>query len=265
METPPKNNPKPDLRPTERFSNRVENYIRYRPGYPSELLDCLRQNCGLTQNSRIADVGSGTGKLAELFLEHGSRVFGIEPNDAMREAGERLLSKYPNFSSVAATAEATSLESQSMDFVIAGQAFHWFNRSQARQEFERILKPRGWVVLVWNERLTLTPFLAAYEEMLQRYSKDYEHVDHRQITGPVLTEFYHPGSFASAILPNRQRFDFAALKGRLLSSSYVPVEGETGHEEALRALSEIFERHAVGGVVGFEYETKIYYGRLAAW
>ena len=104
METPPKSNPRPDLRPTERFSNRVENYIRYRPGYPPELLDCLRQNCGLTKGSMIADVGSGTGKLAELFLENGNRVFGIEPNHAMREGGERLLSKYPNFSSEAATA-----------------------------------------------------------------------------------------------------------------------------------------------------------------
>src|SRR5437870_2796600 len=151
------------LRPKERFSRRVENYVKYRPGYPGAVLDWLRQHCGLTADWVIADIGSGTGFLAELFLKNGNRVFGTEPNSEMRAAGETLLKKYSRFVSVDGSAEATGLDSSSVDLITAGQAFHWFDRPRARQEFERILKPGGWAALVWNERLINTPFLVAYD------------------------------------------------------------------------------------------------------
>src|SRR5262249_1325145 len=146
--------------PLERFSTRAENYRKYRPGYPAEIMSLLVSKCGLTPASLIADIGSGTGKLCELFLNYGNRVFGVEPNEAMRIAGETLLARYPGFVSVDGRAESTTLESQTVDFVTAAQAFHWFDRESARREFLRILKPSGWVVLVWNERrLDSTPFL----------------------------------------------------------------------------------------------------------
>ncbi len=134
-----------------RFSNRVENYIKYRPGYPNELIETLRLECGLTTDSAIADIGSGTGILTEMLLRNGNLVYGIEPNREMREAGERLLQGYPRFQSIAARAEETTLAPASVEFVTAGQAFHWFDREKARLEFHRILKPQGWIVLVWNE------------------------------------------------------------------------------------------------------------------
>ena len=123
--------------PTKRFSDRVENYVKYRPGYPPALLDCLRQVCGLTPAAVIADVGSGTGILSELFLKNGTPVFAVEPNDDMRQAAELRLGHYPNFASVAGTAETTMLSDRSVDLVTAGQAFHWFDVSQAKAEFAR--------------------------------------------------------------------------------------------------------------------------------
>ena len=150
------------LRPTERFSDRVADYVRYRPGYPPELLECLQRNCGLRPQWVVADVGSGTGLLAKIFLENGNRVFGIEPNAAMRAAGEEFLRGLDQFTSQEGRAEATGLPARSVDLITAGQAFHWFDRRRARAEFERILKPGGWVALVWNERRTSTPFLADY-------------------------------------------------------------------------------------------------------
>lgn len=252
------------IRPTERFSQRVENYVKYRPGYPAAVLDCLGQHCGFRASWVVADIGSGTGLLAELFLKNGNQVLGIEPNAEMRAAGEAFLKNYERFTSVAASAEATGLAAGSADLIAAGQAFHWFDRRRSRQEFERILKPGGWVALVWNERLTSTPFLAAYEEMLARYSREYEKVDHRQVTEEVVAEFFEPGSFQSFGLPNYQEFDFAALLGRLLSSSYVPLEGEPGHREMLATSEKIFHEHAHQGRVRFEYETKLYCGRFSA-
>src|SRR5213595_654680 len=130
--------------PTKRFSNRVENYIKYRPGYPDAVIDLLTEECRLTQQSIIADIGSGTGILSELFLKNGNSVFAIEPNAAMRRTAEDLLRKHPKFTSIDAAAEATTLDIASVDFVTAAQAFHWFDRKNARKEFARILKPEGW-------------------------------------------------------------------------------------------------------------------------
>ena len=163
--------------PKQRFSNRVEDYVRYRPGYPREILDVLRDECGLTPESVVVDVGSGTGLLTQLFLENGNVVYGIEPNAAMREAGEQFLEKYRHFSSVAATAEATTLPDASADFVVAGQAFHWFDTRLVRAEFLRVLRADGWVAIIWNERKKdATALQRDYETLLQNHSTDYKQV-----------------------------------------------------------------------------------------
>lgn len=249
--------------PTERFSSRVENYVKYRPSYPQEIVELLKEECGLTVSSIIADVGSGTGILSEMFLKNGNTVYGIEPNREMREAGERLLQRYTNFKSIEGAAEATKLADGSVDFVTAGQAFHWFDRAGARREFLRILKPGGWTALVWNERRTdTTPFLIAYEKMLIEYGTDYEAVNHTQINDRVVEEFFAPGDFRLKIFQTRQAFDFESLRGRLLSSSYTPEEGHPNFRPMLEAIERIFQENAVSGVVSFDYETKLYYGQL---
>jgi len=248
--------------PTQRFSNRVENYIRYRPHYPKETMDLLKANCGLTPDAVIADVGSGTGILAELFLANGSRVFGVEPNREMREAGERLLEGYPRFTSIAAAAEATTLPDGSVDFVTAGQAFHWFDRARCRAEFQRILRPGGWIVLLWNDRRTdSTRFLADYERLLLNYSTDYEQVNHKRIDDAVLRDFFQADPVKTT-LPNYQHFDFPSLQGRLLSSSYVPEAGQPRYHEMLAALRKLFDAHEQQGRVTVEYDTLLYFGHL---
>jgi SAM-dependent methyltransferase len=211
----------------------------------------------------VADVGSGTGFLTELFLENGNPVFGIEPNREMREAGERLLQKHELFTSVEGTAEATTLRDQSADFVVAGQAFHWFDRATCRLEFARILRPPGWVVLVWNDRHTdTTPFLIEYERLLQMFANDYKEVNHKNVDATALKAFFGTKPH-KAVFPNCQRFDFDGLKGRLLSSSYAPEAGQPRHEEMLAALRKLFDEHQHNERVTFDYDTIVFYGRLA--
>ena len=248
---------------TRRFTDRVENYIRYRPGYPAVILGILQENCGLSPEAVVADIGSGTGLLTQLFLDYGCHVYGVEPNFEMRQAGEKLLAGYDRFTSVAATAEATSLPSQAFDFVTAGQAFHWFDIPKARQEFLRILKPAGWVVLVWNERqVDASPFLMAYEELLRTHSVDYEAVNHRQFDIGIIRSFYDSTTFQSKTLANFQEFDLQGLRGRVLSSSYVPLAGHPNFLPMQVKLEEIFHRYQVDGKVRFEYNTQVYFGRL---
>ncbi|HKW29586.1 MAG TPA: class I SAM-dependent methyltransferase [Verrucomicrobiae bacterium] len=249
---------------TQRFSSRVENYLKYRPGYPSAILDLLKDECGLTSASVVADLGSGTGILAELFLRNNNPVFAVEPNREMREAAERLLDKHSNFTSRSGTAEATTLPEQSVDFITASQAFHWFEREPARREFLRILKSGGWTVLIWNERSMASPFAKAYEDLLRTYGTDYEAVNHKHTDAKMIRSFFGVNGCELANFPNRQVFDWDGLKGRLLSSSYAPEPGHPQHAPMLKALNSLFSGYQTSGTVVFEYDTLVYYAQLSA-
>ena len=224
----------------------------------------MRERYGLTRGSEIADVGSGTGALARMFLENGNRVFGVEPNAEMRRAGERLLAEFLSFTSVAGTAEGTTLADRSVDFVTAGQAFHWFDPGPARREFTRVLKPAGRVVLVWNARRTEGEgFPAAYERLLKTHGTDYAEVNHGRRGSPkAVRDFFAPETVEEWTFENSQRLDLPGLEGRLLSSSYVPDEGEPGCEEMLADLEDVFRRHQDDGTVTVRYDTRVYVGRL---
>ncbi len=251
---------------TQRFSTRVENYVKYRPTYPEAIVATLAEECDLTPEAAIADVGSGTGILSELWLRNGNPVYGIEPNREMRTAGERLLASYPGFSSVAGTAEATTLPAASVDFVTAGQAFHWFDQAKARAEFSRILRPGGWMALIWNLRRDDTDFLRDYEGVLQTYGTDYSQVGHRNTAEPEQREaqmsaFFGPGGFTLYTFPNQQLFDLAGLTGRVFSSSYTPEPDHPNYAPLQDALRTLFEQHQTNGQVAFEYETQVYFGK----
>ena len=188
----------------QRFSNRAADYVRYRPGYPSELLDVLRKECDLRPGHVIADIGSGTGFLSELFLKNGNAVFGVEPNREMREAGELHLQSYRGFVSVEGSAEATTLPEACADFVAAGQAFHWFEPEKTRAEFRRILRPQGWVVAIWNFREMETPFARAYEDILVKYGTDYTRVRDSYPKGHEVQSFFLGGEFLHHTVPQHE-------------------------------------------------------------
>ncbi len=248
--------------PTARFSDRVEDYVRYRPGYPPEVLDLLRVECGLRPRHIVADIASGTGMFTRLLLENGNSVFAVEPNTEMREMGVRQLESYNRLVSVAGTAEETTLGSASVDFVTAAQAAHWFDLPRARAEFARILRPEGWCVLIWNERCTeTTPFLRDYEQLLLTYGTDYKEVRHERTTA-IIHEFFAPAPYQERVFDLRQRFDYDGTAGRLLSYSYAPLEGHPSHVPMMQELKRIFRAHASDNVVEFEYNTRVYYGHL---
>lgn len=249
--------------PTLRFSSRVDNYVRYRPSYPAEVLETMRTECGLTSDALIADIACGTGIFTKILLENGNRVIGVEPNQAMREAAEKLLSGYSKFSAVAGTAEDSTVPDHSVDFATAAQAAHWFDLPRARREFCRILKPGGWAVLIWNERSTdTTPFLGAYEGLLLTYATDYQQIRHERTTDNIAS-FFTPALFAQRVFATQQNFDYAELEGRLLSSSYAPLAEHPKHAPMLQELHRIFEAHKKDGRVSMEYRTRMYYGRIS--
>jgi len=247
----------------QRFSSRVADYVRYRPGYPDALIDVLRKECGLQKFHQVADIGSGTGFLSKLFARNGNVVWGVEPNQEMREAGDEFLAAYPNFTSVAGSAEATNVGDICIDFVTVGQAFHWFEPVATRKEFARILKPGGWVVVAWNDRrIGETEFGRAYEDLLVRFGTDYTKVKDAYPEADDMKEFFGKGNFQRRELPNFQEFDFEGLAGRVRSSSYAPREADEKFVPMMGELRSLFQANQRDGSVRMEYTTQIYLGQL---
>jgi SAM-dependent methyltransferase len=251
-----------ERRPVHRFSGRVDAYVRYRPGYPPALLDWLGAKIGLAPSWDIADVGSGTGIFASVLLANGNRVYGVEPNDAMRAAAEQALAGNPHFVSVRGAAEATGLPDACVDLVSAAQAFHWFEPEPTRREWKRILRPGGHVLIVFNSRrIDASPFMRSYDDFLHAHAIDYREIDHRRVLGEWLRGFIEgPMEWRHHFTV---RHDLAALMGLSASSSYVPSPDHPEHAAFMEGIERLFALHAIGGRVEFLYETEACAGRLA--
>lgn len=243
---------------TERFSDRVSNYLKYRPSYPAELIDTLIAECKLKPDSVIADIGSGTGKLSQLLLAKSLPVTGVEPNNEMRLAAEALFESNSSFTSVAGQSEATGLKAKSVDLITVAQAFHWFDVKASKVEFERILKAGGFIALIWNHRDTDQAFQRDYDDMLNRYAPDYTKSGHRGSKEATVAAFYQPRSIKKFSFAYRQEFDLPAFLGRMNSSSYTPQDGTVESKALAAAAIELFDKHQQAGLVEFSYQTNLY-------
>jgi SAM-dependent methyltransferase len=251
------------MKPTERFSTRVEAYRDHRPRYPREIVDVLRRECGLAPDWVIADVAAGTGLLAEIFLENGNPVIAIEPNAAMRSACEQLREQYPRLHCADGTAETTRLADSLADMITVGQAMHWFDLNAARREFARVLRPGGWCSVVYNHRkMRGDAFHEGYERILVEFGRDYRAVQGSHLTEDRLSGFFAPLEMKCITLPNTQDLIQEGLRGRILSSSYMPQERDAKYAAMMEAVDRLFALHAQDGVVRMEYETSLCYGQI---
>lgn len=247
----------------EPFTKTVHHYLKYRPSYPKEILDRLVKVCDLHKKSIIADIGSGTGFLTKLFLDYGNTVYGVEPNQAMREAGEAYLAPYPDFHSVPGTAEATHLEAGSIDFITVGTAFHWFDVEKTKAEFKRIAKPNAWVVLVWNVRDIQSPLIRDYEKLLLEFGDDYANSNAKKLDKVAMDTFFNGHTIKTATFKNIQHFNWEGFKGRLLSMSFIPRPDHEKYKSMIEQLKNIFLRYEKKGVIEFLYQTNMYYSHIS--
>jgi SAM-dependent methyltransferase len=243
------------LQPTSRFSNRAESYMRYRPPYPPEILTYLEKITGVRKDNSIADIGSGTGLFAELFLKEGYQVACIEPNEHMRLAADKKLTQYTGFKSLPYPAELTNLESNSVDLITVAHAFHWMDPKMIKIEFNRILRPGGNIVVAWNSRRTYTPFLAAFDQLKQEFRLEpYFKLSREQ----TIRSFFQPRPMQVQHFPHTHWLDFDRLKGLLLSSSGIPLPGHPSYDTMISALIQLFVVFNVNGVVKMEFDTEVY-------
>jgi len=247
---------------TSRFSNRAENYARFRPGYPEGLFSFLEATLPLQPIHRIVDIGSGTGLFAEPLLKRGYSVVGIEPNEDMRKVGEERLLQYIAFQSVGSTAEDTGLADKSADLITIAQTFHWLDAIALKQECQRILQPSGHIVLAWNRQTTQTEFEKQYTALRHRYRIG--EAGPVQIDPVLIHDFFAPHIVASKTFANKQLLDFEALKGQLLSKSYIPLPGHASYDAMITDLIKLFVNYNENGLVCIEYETLLYWGKADA-
>ena len=246
---------------TTRFSNRVDDYAKYRPHYPPEIINFLQECCALNPDMQVADIGAGTGISTAPFLRAGYRVFAVEPNKEMRAKAVDDLGHYPAFIAVEGTAEQTGLDDSSIDVIVVAQAFHWFDLDKTKTEFRRILKEEGQVVLLSNQRLIETAFEITYDTLIMKHANKYVDPEARFGLADV-SGFYSPFVAMKQTFRNKQDFNFEGLKGRLLSSSYMPVAGAEGYEPMMEDLQKVFNKYQVNGLVRINYTTNLFAGRL---
>jgi ubiquinone/menaquinone biosynthesis C-methylase UbiE len=252
----------PDTTSKNRFSDRVANYVKYRPGYPDDLIDFIVQQTNLSGDKIIADIGSGTGISAKLFLEKNYTLYGVEPNEPMRQAAEEYLRPFPKFQSINGSAENTNLPGNCIDLIICAQAFHWFNNRETKNEFIRIAKENASLTLIWNDRKANEPFQQAYEKVIQDFSIDYNEVTHRNISEEQVRSFFHPHPVAIKTFYYAQQFDWEGFLGRVVSSSYMPDEKHPNYPQMKEALADIYHTFNKDGFVTFAYDTKLYFGKI---
>lgn len=251
--------------PTERFTDRAAHYVKSRPGYPTGVLDILQDVCGLTPEWVVADVGSGTGLLTVLFLEYGCQVFGVEPNAAMRAAGEDFLRPYVGFTSVAGRSEATNLPAASVDLVTVAQALHWFEPEGASREFARILRPDGWLAVIRNNRLpAASPLMAAICDLVDEARERPAHgAGWWELSPEVLAQYFGPDGWQEHTCHHEQVLSESEFYGLWLSRSTMPRPGTTEYERVMAGLREAFAAHHEHGHAVLHYETRVQVGRVS--
>ncbi len=243
------------------FTGRVEEFAKYRPGYPEQIINLLENKIGFDQSKDVADIGCGTGRLSRLFLNNGNLVFGVEPNEEMRLMAEKLLGKFINFIGIDGTAEETKLATNSVDIITVGQAFHWFDLKKTKKEFKRILRKEGYVVILWNERTNTSQVMKAINKILLSLNQEHEEAEKNLVDKKLLNAFFGEEKIGSGTFPNFQMLDLTGLKGRIHSISYVPDSG-TENKRIMNELKDVFEKYNNGGQVKIEYTTRVFYGKI---
>jgi SAM-dependent methyltransferase len=252
------------LQPTTRFATKAEYYARYRPSYPTHILDTLEQEWDFSAQNIIVDIGSGTGIGSQMFLDNDNVVHGVEPNTDMRSFAEQWLSSYQNFHSIVGTGEATTLPPAMCDTIVCAQSLHWLDHDSARQEFQRILKPNGFVCIVWNLPERDSAFGQEYEEILLRYGTDYAQIQSDTWTQrKSIEEFFQSSSIQQYEYPNQQFFDAEGLQGRFLSNSFIPDPSHSQYDTMLADIRSLYARHAQKDMIAFRYRTLMYCGRFS--
>lgn len=242
--------------PTGRFSDRADDYVRYRPDYPAAAIDWVLEGLGDLARIQVADIGAGTGISSRQIADRGPHVIAVEPNAGMRASAE----PHPRVIAHDGAAESTGLAGESVDLVLCAQAFHWFHQREAIVEFHRILRPGGRLALMWNQRSHQDPLTREYIEAIRAVNGEH----------PAETRMFDPAVVSGARLftptetatfEHGQSLDRDGLIGRAASASYVSKEPEA-FAKLVGLLDTLYEKYRdESGQVLLRYGTGVWRAR----
>lgn len=245
---------------TTRFSGKAEGYARFRPSYPEAAVETIR-SLGIGPGSTAADIGAGTGLFTHALAKCGCRVLAVEPNGDMLRACRAYCAGDRNVEYLQARAEETGLCDGSVDAVTAAQAFHWFDKPKCREEFKRILRPGGPVIILWNILRDDGEFAAEYKKRNGKYRDEAMIRNDAEDFDAQRREFFG-GRFEKARFDNTQWLTREEYIGQCLSISYVPKEGESLFETYVAEMGELFDRFQKDGKIELRYMTLMSIGRF---
>jgi ubiquinone/menaquinone biosynthesis C-methylase UbiE len=248
----------------DRFSSKTEDYAKYRPDFPVEIVEFLYSKGVIKEASIVADIGSGTGRFTRLLLESGNLVYGVERNNEMRSKAEELLSQFRNFISIAGSAEETGLRDSSIDLITVAQAFHWFDKEKCLSEFRRISKDNGRVFIVWDD------FLGDYNDFSMEYNKvlsdfrivEPENKGKRISRAEMIDGFFKENKYESMSFIHEIYQGFEGIRGGALSASFTPKPGEKNYEEFISELKRVFDKYEDAGKVCTAFRSVCYLGEI---
>lgn len=247
---------------TEKFNGIANEYAQSRPDYAAEFIDCLFDKYGFSASSVIADIGSGTGKFAKQLLDKECKVICVEPNTDMRFAAEKDLCKYPNFKSVEGSAENTILPDNSVDYITAAQAFHWFNTKKFKAECSRIIKPKGQAFLVWNTRNNDALINQELYRVYSEYCPDFKGFSGGTKPHDNRIKEFFDNKYEYITFDNPLYYDREKFINRSLSGSYSLKKGDYNFSLYIEEISKIFDKFEVDGIVKIENNTVAYVGTV---
>ena len=244
----------------KKFDGRAEEYEKGRPVYAEAFMDALFRNYGFSSTATVADIGSGTGKFAGQLLKHGFVVYGVEPNDEMRQKAAEGLSEYNGFHSVNGTEAQTGLLDQSVDFVTTAQAFHWFDVRMFQKECRRILKPDGQVFLIWNVRDMNDALNRDAYEVYRQFCPEFHGFSGGMKKDDIRIQEFFSGRYQYVEYENPLFYTEQTFISRSLSSSYSLTEKDAGYAEYLKALQSLFHKYEKSGMLTMGNHTVSYFG-----
>ena len=244
-----------------KFNKMQNDYSKYRPNYSNEAIEYILNLQNVDNEFKVADIGAGTGKLSLPFVKRGLKLYGIEPNKDMYEKLLENMKEYSDFFGILGYSEKTYLDNKSIDLIVVGQAFHWFNIDEFKIECKRVLKDDSYIAILYNNGDYSKEVINKIHELSRRYCPEYKGSSGGLYNNEdIFNNFFK--EYNKIIFKNDYKLTLDQFIGLNFSASYAPKENEENHDIYLSKLEEVFNTYQEDGYLTMPNNTILRIGKI---